>query len=175
MRALRISDPKAIEACASPVRLAIIDALEATSPLSVASLARRIGDTADGLYYHLRILEQNGVVKKKSELVHLVRPFVQLTYKPGDSRNRKAVTRVAGTMLRSAFRFFAAAFRPGVRVSGKRRELWAGQRAARLTPAQLERINRLLWEALDTFQNGPAEDPENGVYVFTFALSPYRG
>ena len=174
MRALRISDPKEIEACASPVRLAIIDALEATSPLSVASLARRIGDTADGLYYHLRILEKNHIVKKEGELVHLLFPVVRLKYKTSDERNRRAVIRVAGAMLRSAFRYFAAAFQPGVRVSGRRRELWVGQRAARLTPAQLERVNRLVWETLQAFQEGPAEDSEDGVYVFTFALSPYR-
>lgn len=174
MLALKISDPKKIEACASPVRLAIIDALESASPLSVASLARRIGDTADGLYYHLRILEKNRIITKKGELVHLFRPIVQLTYKTGDVRNRNAVVRVAGSILRTAYRCFAGAFKPGIRVTGRRRELWVGQRAARLTPSQLERVNRLLWEILKTFQEGPADDPKNAVYVLTFSLSPYR-
>src|SRR2546423_7103238 len=139
MRVSNISDPKQIAACASPVRLAIIDALEASSPLSVAQLAQRIGDTPDGLYYHLRILEKNRIVKKRGERVHLLKPMIVLAYEPSDARNRAAVIRVAGTMLRSAYRYFIAAFKPGVRVSGRRRELHVGQRSARLSPAQLDR------------------------------------
>lgn len=60
---------------------------------------------------------------------------------------------------------------PAVRVSGKRRELWAAQRTARLTPTQLERVNRLLNELLDTL--GQTDQNENDkLYSLTFVLSP---
>lgn len=169
----KLVNPQQIKSLGSPVRLAIVEALESSSPLSVASLARRLGDTPDGLYYHLHILERRGLVKKKGELVFLTRPMMLLAYDAADQKNRRAVIQVARALLRSAYRSFVAAFRPGVRVSGRRRELWVGQRAARLTPAQLERMNAILWDALLTFSDGPAEDERNPVYVFTFALSPY--
>jgi DNA-binding transcriptional ArsR family regulator len=171
--AKKVVNPQQIKSLGSPVRLAIVEALESSPPLSVASLARRIGDTPDGLYYHLRILERLNLVKKEGELVYLRQPLMLLGYNTADKKNRLAVVQVARALLRSAYRYFVAAFRPGVRVSGRRRELWVGQRAARLTPSQLERLNALVWDALLTFSEGPAEDERNPVYVFTFALSPY--
>jgi len=49
--------------------------------------------------------------------------------------------------------------------------LWAAQRTARLTPTQLERVNRLLNELLDTL--GQTDQNENDkLYSLTFVLSP---
>ena len=166
-----ISDRKQIAALASPVRLALIDALEALGPSSVAELAKVVGGRADGLYYHLRILEKRKLIVRSNEIVDVAARPLFLAYVPDDARNRGAVTRVVAAMLRGALRLFAAAFRPGVRVKGKRRELWAAQRTAALTKEQIERVNRLLGELLDEFAKHEHAAGET-LYSITFVLAP---
>jgi predicted transcriptional regulator len=172
-----IRDRKQIAARASPVRLALVDALEGMGPASVAELACVTGSRADGLYYHLRILEKRGLVARRSgadapqAIVDVAARPLLLAYEPADRKNRDAVTRVVAAMLRAALRLFRAAFRPPVRVKGKHRELWAAQRTAALTKTQLETVNRLLNGVLDEFStHGDAVGEP--VYSITFVLAP---
>ena len=172
-----IREQKQIAALASPVRLAVIDALEAVGPCSVSELGRVIGTRPDALYYHLRILEKQGLLKQvtenaASDTYDVTSRPLALAYEPGDRKNRDAVVRVAGAMLRGAQRMFEAAFRPPVRVRGPERELWAAQRTARLTKKQLRRVNELLGEVLDVLAE--ARDGREGedLYSVTFVLSP---
>jgi DNA-binding transcriptional ArsR family regulator len=174
-----IKDRKQILALASPVRLAVIDTLEDMGPLSVAALARTIGVKADALYYHLRILEKRGLVRRVSSadateaVFALAAGPLILAYDAKDARNRDAVTRVAGAMVRGALRAFRTAFSGRARVTGKRRELWAAQQTARLSAAELEEVNRHLRALLETFAAARHPDSEERLYALTFVLSPY--
>lgn len=173
-----IKDSKQILALASPVRLALVDTLEGTGPRSVAELATLMGMPPDGLYYHLRILEKRGLIRRLTDrdsgpqaiLDVAARPLL-LRYDTADKKNRHAVNRVVAAMLRGALRWFGAAFHGSVRVQGKRRELWAAQRTARLTAAQLEEINQLLNRLLDSFDPG-GDNEKAKLYSLTFVLSP---
>ena len=167
-----IRDAKQIATLASPIRITLIDTLEALGPSTIAELAQAVGARPDALYYHLRLLEKRGLVSRDANIVRTNAKRAVLAYDAGDKRNVAAVTRAASAMLRGALRAFRNAFRPGVRTSGARRELWAAQRTVRLSAPELETVNRLLNELLDTF--GDAREVRSGerLYSLTFVLAP---
>jgi DNA-binding Lrp family transcriptional regulator len=171
-----IRERQQILALASPMRLALLGMLEASGPTSVAALAAMVGAKPDALYYHLRILEKRGLVRRtagaESQATFEVATPLQLVYEPGDAHNRQAIGRVAAAMLRGALRAFTAAFTRKPRVSGKRRELWAAQEIARLTADELETVNRHLAEILETFADAKGHRPGERLYSITFVLSP---
>ena len=167
-----IRDRQQIATLASPMRISLVDTLEAIGPCSVAELAAAVGAKPDAIYYHLRLLEKRGLVKRDGAIVRAARPALTLHYDAADKHNVAAITRVASAILRGALRAFRRAFRPGVRTSGKRRELWAAQRAVRLTPEELETVNRLLNEMLDTFGDARESRTDERLYSITFVLSP---
>src|SRR5690348_5570837 len=101
-----IRDPRQIRAMSSPVRLAIIDILENAGPCTVAEVANAIGMRPDRLYYHLRILEQRGLVKSADSVVDLAARPLRLHYDAARKSNRDAINRIAGAMLRAALRGF---------------------------------------------------------------------
>ena len=169
----RIRETRQISALASSVRLAIVDALEGIGPCSVSDLARTLGVAPDGLYYHLRILEKRGLIRRSGTIVDAAHPAIELQYDVESAANRRAVIRVAGAITRAALRAFSSAFRPRVRTSGKRRELWIAQRTARLSSAQLERVNQLLGDLVDTLEEARTNRDDEKLYLVTFALSPY--
>jgi DNA-binding transcriptional ArsR family regulator len=167
-----INDLKQITVLASPVRISLVDTLEAIGPCSIAELAAAVGSRPDGLYYHLRILEKRGLVRRSGAIVRVVPRRIVLAYDAADKRNVRAVTRVASAILRGALRAFRAAFKGKVRTRGPRRELWAAQRTVRLSAKELATVNRLLNELVDTF--GDARERQSGdrLYSITFVLSP---
>ncbi|MFL5622045.1 MAG: winged helix-turn-helix domain-containing protein [Gemmatimonadaceae bacterium] len=147
--------PDQIDALSSMVRQDIVDAVAAIGPCSMTELADALGRAADGLYYHVRVLARVGLVVvtspqgtgKKAARIDLPRRQVLIPYEVGSRRNKAAVTRLVANMLRSANRGFRKGFRPGLaRVVGKRRNLWAIRARGRLSGADLEVVNRLLWE-----------------------------
>jgi DNA-binding transcriptional ArsR family regulator len=172
-----IRDRQQILALASPVRLALVETLAASGPSSVAALAAMVGAKPDALYYHLRILESRGLVRRtghlESQAVYEVTATpLRLAYVPANARNRDAVARVVAAILRGALRAFRSAFQRRPRVSGKWRELWAAQETARLTRDELATVNRLAAEILQTFERAKGERRGERLYSFTFVLSP---
>ena len=54
--------PEHIEALASPMRQRIMDRIEAIGPCSIRDLALSLDVAADSLYYHVRRLQQIGLL-----------------------------------------------------------------------------------------------------------------
>lgn len=167
-----IDDVKQIATLASPLRITLVDTLEAIGPCSIAELAEAVGAKPDALYYHLRMLEKRGLVKRDANIVRAASRAITLNYDAGDKRNVDAITRVVSAILRGALRAFRKAFKPGVRTKGPRRELWAAQRTVRLSAPQLERVNSLLGELLETFGDAREHGGDEKLYSITFVLSP---
>ena len=178
--ALDIREPKQIRALASMVRQDIVGVLESEGPLSVRQLGEQLQMPADALYYHIRLLLKAGLLmKSESDEGHLVvdvagRP-ARLIYDPDDRRNRVAVTEVVRTIMRTAARRFARAFRPGASVSGARRSLWAGHARGRLTQAELEQVNQHIAAILEIV-NGAQRSARAGAagtaHEFAYVLHP---
>jgi DNA-binding transcriptional ArsR family regulator len=60
---LELNDPKAMRALAHPVRLAILDVLDAQETTNATECARRVGESPQACSYHLRALAKWGIVR----------------------------------------------------------------------------------------------------------------
>lgn len=149
----KVEHPREVELLASPIRQEIVDTLEALGgEAPVAAIAAQLGRPADGLYYHLRLLAEGGLLDElpaggdgRRYRTRSGRARMQLRYRPGATANARAVARVAAGMLRIADRDFRAALDdPAVAVEGPRRALWASRTKGWVGSADVEEINRLL-------------------------------
>ena len=176
----RISRPDQIAALASPARVEILDVLASLGVSSVAAIAAALGRPADALYYHLRFLVRVGLVRhvgkgrgrrREQALYKTVAPRLSVAYDPEDPANTAAMTRTAAGLLRLGVRDFRVAFAPGTVVSGPRRELWIGRVAARLSGADVERVNRLLKATSGVLEASRPRSKER-LFALTFLLVP---
>ena len=164
----------------SPVRAAIIDALEVIGPATIERIAGTLGYPPDGLYYHLRVLERNRLVVRRepehgsgAARFNLPGHPATLRYRLEDSRQRTAIVKVVGTMVRTAERGFRRAFAPGMATAqGARRNLRAGRRAAWLTGKDLEKLNRSLERIHALFGRGVPHRKGARLHEFTYVLAP---
>jgi DNA-binding transcriptional ArsR family regulator len=60
----RLSDPRELNALAHPVRMAIIELLSISGPLTASELADRLDETPANCSWHLRKLAQHGFVEE---------------------------------------------------------------------------------------------------------------
>src|SRR5512142_835327 len=95
---LEIRDVRQIRLLASPVRQAIIDALESSGPQSAAELATILGYSPDALYHHMRKLTDAGLVTvakrpggrgKRCAVFALKTTRTRLYYNPSSHQNRR--------------------------------------------------------------------------------------
>jgi predicted ArsR family transcriptional regulator len=177
-----IRDVRQIRLLTSPVRQAIVDALECSGPQAAADLAAMLGYAPDALYHHLRKLVRGGLVTAEQQrgssgrlcaVFALKTTGTRLHYAPSSRQNRIATTAVARTMLREASRTFAKAMGNTPVVTGRRRDLWVGRRTGWLTQAQLEQLNDRLHEIVKLMESGAPRRGRTKLYALTFALSPF--
>jgi len=60
----RLSDPRELKALAHPVRMAIVELLSISGPLTASELADRLDETPANCSWHLRKLAQHGFVEE---------------------------------------------------------------------------------------------------------------
>lgn len=154
-----VRDPEAIECLASPLRQRLLDRLEALGPSSVAELAASLDLPADGLYYHVRLLERRGLLVPRErrstngppETVYdLVSPRWHIRYALDDERVTAALRKVTSAILRRAGRDFDEGLEaPGAVVSGARRNLWSLRLESRLGAGDVEAIHDHLQSILE--------------------------
>jgi DNA-binding transcriptional ArsR family regulator len=175
-----VEDAGEIDLLASPVRIEIVDSLEALGgPVSVAELAAHLGRPADGLYYHLRQLARGGLIGEETAAEgrrYRTRTRrgdrLRLRYHPGATANADAVARVAASVLRVAGRDFARAIAdPASVVEGPQRELWAARGKGWVRPAELAEINRLLARLMELLQK-PAQGRRGKLVALSWVLAP---
>ena len=179
---LEIRDVRQIRLLASPVRQAIIDALESSGPQSAAELATILGYSPDALYHHMRKLTDAGLVTvakrpggrgKRCAVFALKTPRTRLYYNPSSHQNRRAISAMAAAMLRDASRAFTKAMEQDPVVDGRRRDLWVGRRTGWLTQTQLEQLNDLLHQIIKLMEIATPKRPSTKLYALTFALSQF--
>src|SRR5205085_4403396 len=59
--------PKALRGLVNPIRLRLLDLLQADGPATATGLAKRIGQSSGVTSYHLRVLAEHGFVVEDSE------------------------------------------------------------------------------------------------------------
>ncbi len=176
-----IADPELVRLLASPVRQELVDTLAALGgTASVATLAEQLGRPADGLYHHMRLLASAGLVEASDgdaggeRLYRLIGDGapIRLAYRRGPGGNTDALRHFARALLHvAASDFDAAVDRPGVALSGPRRELWASRTTGWLSDGDLVEVNHLL-ERLGALLSQPKSDDRSRLMSLAFAFAP---
>jgi DNA-binding transcriptional ArsR family regulator len=166
---------------ASPVRHELVDTLSALGGrASVAQLAVQLGRPADGLYYHLRLLQKSGLIEELPEeggeriyrLAGSGNAPLRLAYDTGARGNVAALSSYARGLLKVAQRDFEHGLRtPDISMQGSRRQLWAARNKGWVGPAELEEVNRLL-ERLCELTSRPRASGRDMLTSLAFVLSP---
>ena len=176
----------ALSALVSPVRQEIVDTIEALGgEAAVTEVAAQLGRPADGLYYHLRRLVAAGVLHEdggngagSGRRYRTAAPRgkrMRLRYGRGSRADNAAVARVAGGLLRTAERDFAAALRDGTaNGEGPLRDLWASRLKGWVGDAELREINRLLVR-LGELLKRPRSARRDRLVTLAWMLAPIDG
>ncbi len=130
-----VSHPRQVAALGSPVRQELLDVLARVDAVSLAELGALLGRPADGLYYHVRVLERAGLVEsagtraaggRREALFRAVASQFALRYASAPAAHVRRVNGVVAAMLRLGARDFRRALqRPGTQLDGPDRDLWA--------------------------------------------------
>lgn len=181
-----ISGAAAVEALAYPLRQELIDTLQACGgEATVGELAEQLGRSADGLYYHLRLLvkrkliiedRQRNAAGRQERRYRIALPGdgqLRLAYRPEKKRDATALRKVVAGMLRIARRDFdeALAREEPVVVEGPRRQLWAGRTKGWVSEAELIEINQLIGR-LHALLDRPRDDQRRHLTSLCFVLAP---
>lgn len=166
---------------ASAARQEIVDDVQMLGECTAADLAHELGRPADGLYYHLRVLVEAGLLVSTQQgsgprgearyAIPEAQRSIRLDYDTADPEQATAVKAAVATMLRTANKDFAAALVPGTITTGEKRELWAGRQKGWLSEAELREANILI-ERLNTLFDQPRSAKRDRMFSFSYALAP---
>lgn len=147
------------KALADPLRIRLVEAVWET-PRSARELAACLGLPADRLYYHLRQLEQAGLIEVNGYR-RLARGKVERVYAPaaveppGDAAGPEEMVAFLGSVLEATRADIAAAYQ--AKQEGRRREVEVHRGAVRLTEQGLAELRGQVAQLAATFT-----DPANG-------------
>jgi len=112
-----LDSSRRLRAITSPLRRMFVDALSALGPASVREVAEKVGKPASTLYYHLRQLEDAGIVREVAErptgkrpekVYELVSDYFRSEVPPKDAAWRAEVRRHIRENLRTVERSLGA-------------------------------------------------------------------
>lgn len=176
-----IRDPAHIRLLASPVRQELVDTLASLGgEAAVAELSEQLGRPADGLYYHLQLLAESGLLREREgsagerifRLAGAGDAPLRLAYDLASEEARDALAAYAKGLAQIAERDFQAALnQPGTVVEGDGRQLWAARNKGWLSDAELAEANALL-ERLCDLLSRPRDASRNRPMSLAFVLAP---
>ena len=168
-------------ALASPVRQEMIDALQAGGPCSISELAGLLGRAPDALYYHVRKLEDVGLMvphgqvkagRRDAAVYDLPGRPMTIDPKAIDRKTRPIMLKSGAAMMRSAERDLKDALESGEPFgAGKRRHVWAGRTKGWLTASELAEVNIHLQAVVDLFSKSQRRRGSR-LHTFTYVLTP---
>lgn len=182
-------DPAQRKALTSPLRLEIIGLFTTREALSVAEMAERMGRPTASLYYHVRLLESVGLLKRTGgkpgarREEALYRPIAERFAIPADPESGEGVsdvTKTVATAFRMAERDFEAAIASdSLRREGPLRNAYVTRVHCRVSKDELRELNRHL-RSIENVLAGAARrakpGSESDQYLsLTLALLPLRG
>jgi DNA-binding transcriptional ArsR family regulator len=181
VRTYRIQRPDQIEALASPVRQEIVDALQLSGPSAIVQLAAHLERAPDSLYYHVRQLEQVGLVvrqgsrrsgRRDEALYDVPGHRMHVDTEPRTAREVTGILDLVGSALRIAQRDLRAAFAAGIaRYQGRRRNTWGGRFKGWLTRAELDELKGHLAAIHELLVRGE-RDRGGDLHAFTWVVTP---
>jgi hypothetical protein len=178
-----VTSRKQLLAIASPGREEIVDAVGLIGPCTVPDLARFLGRSRHGIYYHVHALRDCGLLLEARAARTEGRAMARydlpgrplsVRYDLTNARSRRAVVALAQSRLRSGARGFRRACHPDLAVThGPRRNLWVAHWKGWLSTTDLEQANRLLTRLVALFRHGsPSARSRRRPHEITFAIAP---
>ena len=175
-------------ALTSPIRLEIIGQFTTPKSMSIAEVAVQMGRTQGSLYYHFKVLEKVGLLKRvgtrpgRTRVEALYRPVasrIAIAAKAGGA-GAKDVLSTMSSAFRMAERDLADALEKGEACTqGSHRNCIAYRMHCRIPKATLAEINKHLKaieRVLERESKGHREPKETDELVsLTIALLPLRG
>ena len=153
-----ISDLKALRVIADPLRSRMLELLE--RPKTVRELAEHLDRPPDRLYYHLRLLEQHGLVRAADEGAGGERRYqlsaAEVTIDPGLNTPATTVDSLVHALLARVPREFTAGRRTRPRTDDGAPRSMLSLRHVRVTEGEREELTKLLQDVTDRF---PAAEP----------------
>ncbi len=156
---------------ASPQRQEILVALQALQPCSVREIGRYLGRLPVSLYYHLKKLEQVGLVMREegesSETIYSL-PALELRIAP-DKRGKReveALRKIGAGMFRRAQRLYDLAVAEETQAGHL-----MGQRTVGLSRRGAKRVRRKLLEVLEAIDE-ERTTKSSAFYTLTLHLAP---
>jgi predicted transcriptional regulator len=166
-------------ALTSPVRQELLDVMTRMGAVSLAEVAAVLGRPPDGLYYHVRLLSRAGLVrpagvrrrgKRVESLFRAAAPRFALRYASRPGSHARALNAIVAAMMRLGIRDFRRALkRPGTRLEGPDRELWALRTTGWLLPRQVRVLNRMIRRLTRAAES---TTPRGRLYGVTVLLTP---
>lgn len=176
-----IRDPRQIEVLGSPARQEVLDGLQAVGPCSIAELAESLGRAPDSLYYHIRKLEQVGLVVTsgtrrsgaRQETLYDTPGRMTIDHEPSTKRERERLMRLVSGVLRIAERDCRSALDEGRAVyrPGPSRNTWGGRVKGWLTPAERGELLGHLEAISDLIARGRRR-PGASLHAVSFLFAP---
>jgi DNA-binding transcriptional ArsR family regulator len=155
----RLSDPRELQALAHPVRMAIIEQLSISGPLTATELADRLDETPANCSWHLRKLARFGFVEEAEGGAGRQRPWQvpgiglawrdEGTASPEERRAAGALGQL--TMGRAMDRLLEAHAREPEEEPEWRRAQQSGEYVAWVTAEELAEMNAAIVEVLDRY------------------------
>lgn len=178
-----VKSNKQLLALASPGREDITDAVAVLGPCGVTELARFLGRSRHGLYYHVRVLRDCGLLIETRVEEKGVKPTahydvpgrpILVRYDLSSPGTRRAVVAIGRARFRSGQRgFLRACSSEAAVVEGPRRNLWVAHWKGWLTKRDLEKANRLLTELVNVFTPSVGDSRKaRSPYELTFGVAP---
>lgn len=171
----------ALDALASPARQELISLL-GDRPATVRALATALGRSRQALHYHVGKLERAGLIRgvawrgtgpSRERIYAVARPRLAVAATEA-AADRPAARRALEAMLRLTARELDVALAaPNLRRRGGAREFCALRGKARLTGAELGRLNRLL-ERIEALLRSAKRGRGRRLYAVTLVLTPAR-
>lgn len=175
-------------AISSPLRMELIGLFTDGAPLSVATIAERMGRPATAIHYHVRVLEKAGLLRRvgkkqsgrRPEALYL--PVADL-FKMEQARDAPEETaamalKAMATAFRMAERDMKAAFtNPNSKSAGPYRNVFGARMHCRLSKKKLAELNRHLRDIEKMLLRGHRThepSPDDAFVSFTVALMPLR-
>jgi predicted transcriptional regulator len=186
--AFRLTDPQALRALTHPIRLALLEVLDAEGPLTATQAGELIGEPPNTCSFHFRQLARYGLVEEAGQGPGHARPWrlktreIRLPDLYGTSDTAVAARALKG-MVRERWFARAAAFeesRAGYPPAW-REAAGHNQEILHLSPAELKAVDTEFAAILDRYRErsaDPSSRPPDAlpveVLTFAYPLRPPR-
>jgi DNA-binding transcriptional ArsR family regulator len=172
-----VRDLRQVRALSSPVRGQILNALADLGPRTVKELAAELGRLPSSLYYHVRLLEQVGLLVEVER--RRAGPREEVVYGPVAERVRldtqrrtKAWRRALAKSTAGALELAKRQFEAALEDPSQERRSFVQQRVLRLDARGLKRVVDLLSELPERTADEQAD--AGRCFTLTVALTPAR-